>query len=56
MRNLLGRRSSRILTEREQDFKEQLVRIWIPFRGSRQGPVTGICEPKNKLSVFLSSE
>jgi len=32
------------------------VRIWIPFWVSRQGPVTGIIENKNKLSVFLSSD
>ena len=45
-----------ILTQIEQNIKEQLVRIWIPFWGSRQGPVSSIFEHKNKMSVFLSSD
>jgi hypothetical protein len=35
---------------------EELVRMWIPFWVSRQGPVTGTIEHKNKLSFFLSSD
>jgi hypothetical protein len=45
-----------ILSESEQNIKENLVRIWIPFEGSRYGPVPGIYEHKNKFSNFLTIE
>jgi len=31
MRKITGRRKIRIVTEIDQDFKEQLEKIWIPF-------------------------
>ena len=54
-KKLQERRRSRILTESDQDFMEQLLRIWIPFCFPRQNPLTGTIEHKNKLSFFLLS-
>jgi len=56
MRKIIGSRRTTILTESDQDFKEQTVGIRIPVWVSRQGVVPGITEHKNKLSALLSSD
>jgi hypothetical protein len=44
-----------MLSESEKNIKEQLVMIWIPFWGCRQGPVPGINKHKITLA-FVSNE